>query len=87
MPNVYPTIETRYHSPTNLRAARVSARTPGGTRIMLYWDHSLEAIDNHKVAARKLAQKLDFTGRMITGGTKNAYVHLFSHTGKFSTKG
>ncbi len=59
-------IETRYHGPTNTRPARVSARCDAG-RIVLFWDHALGVVGNHRAAAVVLAMHLGWPTDMIGG--------------------
>lgn len=62
-------IQTKYHGPTDHKAARVSARCDDG-RLTIPWDHSLNADENHAAAARELARKLGWLDRytMVSGG-------------------
>lgn len=61
-------IETRYHGPTNTRGSRHSARADGGHRIMVSAPPELGVVESHAYAARKLAEKLEWTGRWFVGG-------------------
>lgn len=56
-------IRTRYHGPTDFKGARVSAKTPGGNRVCIPWDHALNNDGNHDAALRKLACKLGLVGK------------------------
>lgn len=59
-------IITKYHGPTNARGSRVSAKADAG-KVILNWDHALNADDNHAAAARALACRLGWTGEYIGG--------------------
>lgn len=59
-------IVTKYHGPSNIKGARVSARAEAGS-VMLHWDHALNPEDNHKAAAKALAAKFDWTGPWYGG--------------------
>lgn len=48
-------IQTTYFSP-NVRGSRVRAKAAAGS-VTLHWNHALDVPDNHKVAARALAEK------------------------------
>lgn len=50
-------IQTKYHGPTNVRGSRISAKCDA-KRIVLSWDHSLDADGNHKMAAAELIKRL-----------------------------
>ena len=52
-------IRTRFHGPTNSKPARISARYAGGS-IFVSFDHGLEITENHRKAAQKLADQLDW---------------------------
>lgn len=55
-------IQTKYHGPTNSSGARISAKC-SAKRIVLPWDHSLDADGNHKSAAAELIKRLDWDVR------------------------
>ena len=71
-------IKTRYLGPTNYRNSRVVAThkwADGDTkRVVISWDHNLDAQDNHLAAAQALAAVMfdqsrapGFNGGKITG--------------------
>lgn len=76
---VYPAIETRFLGPTNSRDSRVVATRYRGQRIILSWDHMLSPLENHRAAAKALANKLGWVGSLTTGETPSYFVHLFKH--------
>ena len=59
-------IITKFHGPTNVRGSRVSDTAEAG-RVMLGWDHALNADDNHKAAAKALADKFKWDGDYVGG--------------------
>lgn len=61
-------ILTRYLGPTDTRGSRVKATAGGGSSVMVPWDHSLNADDNHAAAAAALAAKLWGGNCQLTGG-------------------
>ncbi len=75
-------ITTRYLSATNFKGARVVATADPKHRVCVNWDDDLSDEMNHREAARKLAQKLDWHGVMVTGHNHKTQVHVFvSHKG------
>lgn len=60
-------ITTRFIGPTNYRGARVKAQAAVGS-ITVSWDHALNATDNHKAAAKALADKYGWHGTWFSGG-------------------
>jgi len=61
-------IETRYLGPTNTYGARIKAKCDGGS-VIVYWDHALDADDNHLAAARKLQDKMGWAEYPLSGGS------------------
>lgn len=68
-------IETKFISPTNLKGSRISARCESG-RVIVDWDHALDAKQNHINAAKHLLKKLGWDYNLLTGSLKNSYVHI-----------
>lgn len=72
-------IVTKYRGPTNSRGSRVVASAQVG-RVVVAWDHALDVETNHRRAARALAAKFGWKGRMVGGslpdGTGNAFVFV-----------
>ena len=60
-------IQTKFIGPSETRGARVKAWIEN-IPVVLPWDHALEVVDNHGAAARKLAERLRWNGRLV-GGT------------------
>lgn len=60
-------IITRYRGPTNSRSARLLAITTGGIRKVFHYDHAKSTGENHKAAAKGLAQHLNWPGEYIGG--------------------
>lgn len=60
-------ITTKFIGATNHRASRVKATASAGS-ITVEWDHDLNVDNNHKRAARKLAQKFGWHGTFHAGG-------------------
>ena len=73
------TIITKYLGPTTVRGSRVKAWTSyGKASVTLGFDHALSDNENHALAAKTLAAKLDWAGRWVEGGAEkgrgNVYV-------------
>jgi hypothetical protein len=64
----YQAIVTKYHGPTNYKGSRISARADAG-RVVLSYDHALNADENHAKAAQALADRYGWT-------VKNGYPAL-----------
>ena len=64
-------IQTKYHGPSNVRGARVSATCQAG-RIIKSWDHSLNVSDNHDAAVSTLLAKLKWEGEWIGAGVASS---------------
>jgi len=74
-------IFTKYLGATNSHGSRIRAITSGGAgSVSIPYDSGLNDEDNHDVAAKKLAEKLGWTGEMARGsglkGTGNVYVFV-----------
>lgn len=70
-------ITTKYLGPTNVKGSRIKATEPDGKSVTLHWDHALDAEENHAAAAKALMTKLDWNHcNIVTGGLKDAYVHV-----------
>lgn len=70
-------IFTKYHGPTNFKGARISASDSDGNRVSLSYPYELSAEACHRKAAEALCTKMNWTGNMTAGGTKNGYVFTF----------
>lgn len=70
-------IKTKFHGPGNVRGSRVSATDEDGNRIVLGWNHALNALENHRGAAYALRDKMQWKGELITGSLSDCYVHVF----------
>jgi len=53
-------IVTKYHGPTNYRAARMSAKADAG-KVSICYDHGKTLEENHKSAAQALAHRCGWT--------------------------
>lgn len=73
-------IFTKYFGPTNTRGSRVKATASNGAGSMsVPWDYGLNVDQNHDAAAKALAKKLGWHGRVSRGGgpggSGNVYVY------------
>lgn len=68
---------------TNTKPTRVKAYTEGGNSIIVSWSEC-EAYgertheQTHLFAARKLCEKMHWTGELIGGGTPGGYCFVFA---------
>ncbi len=79
-------IETKYLPCTNTRGSRIKAFTEGGNQITIPYPHELSGVDVHAKAAVELCIKMGWKGKLISGGTKNGYVFVFSQSDGFEIK-
>ncbi len=70
-------IITKYHGPTNTRGSRVSATAANGQRVFMGYDSAHTSEENHRIAAEKLCEKLDWHGKLASGSLKNGMVWVF----------
>ena len=68
-------IETRYLGPTNYRGARIVAVAPAG-RLVISWDHELSVDENHAKAAQLFADRYNWGGSWVGGGTRTGQVFV-----------
>ena len=80
---MYQAIITKYVGPTNHKGARVIARTGSGVKITVSWDHALDVPENHLAAARALAEKLNWDGVWVGGGTADGYAFVSTRGHEF----
>lgn len=76
-------ITTKYIGPTNHKMARVKAIAEGGHSITVDYDYNLSAVESYAKAAIALARKMEWTGELIAGSTKDGYVFVFANSGKY----
>lgn len=69
-------IVTKYLGPTNFRGSRVKATADAGS-VTLSWDDALDSRSNHEAAAKALADKFGWRGRLIGGGLPTGYAFVF----------
>lgn len=76
--NVFQSIETHFVCPTNHRASRVVATTPGGRKLVKQWRYDLNTDQNHLAAAEALRAELDWPPIVGGGSTKRGYAWIVS---------
>jgi hypothetical protein len=69
-------IATKYHGPTDTRGSRISAKAQAG-RVSVPYDHALPVRTNHEAAARALAEKLGWVGKLVGGGNPEGTGDVF----------
>ena len=71
-------IQTKYISPNNVRGTRIVASVNSSKiKVSVPYDHSLENDENHNEAAKALCKKMNWSGRLAKGATKDGYVFVF----------
>jgi hypothetical protein len=79
MANLRNNIVTVYYGPTNCRGARIRA-VGGGESVVIPYDHALSPEDAHVKAARIIADRLGWKGRLygswVTVNGQGRYVWL-----------
>jgi hypothetical protein len=70
---------------TNTKPTRVKAYTEGGNSITLSWsecDNNGDGLDGkaHLYAAQALANKMQWPGKLLGGGTPEGYAFVFAET-------
>jgi len=77
-------ITTKYIGPTDRTGSRIKATSSSGLSKTIHYDDALDTDDNHKAAAIALCKKMDWKGRLATGGapkgTGNVYVFIDADT-------
>jgi hypothetical protein len=71
-------IQTKYLGPTEKRTARIVAWTTSDKpiRITDSYDASMSLYENHANMARRLAEKLDWTGDYYSCNTPNGFIFV-----------
>ncbi len=59
-------ITTKYFGPSNVKGSRVKAKAAAGS-IYLEWDHRFNPETNHAMAAKALADKMQWNGHYYQG--------------------
>jgi len=70
-------ITTKYHGPGNVRGSRITASDDDGNRVVSSYDHALNSEGNHAAAARKLCQKMNWTGSLTGGHIREGMVWVW----------
>lgn len=72
------TIQVKYLHPTDSAGARLKAFvSTKGEKITLPWDYALNNDENYCLAAKKLAEKLEWKGNLVGGFVEgNKSVHM-----------
>ena len=71
-------ITTKYLGPTDHRGSRIVVTTDGLHRKVVPWDHALNVVDNHAVAASILFENMGWHkyADLVMGSTKDGYVFV-----------
>lgn len=75
-------ITTKHHGPTETKGSRISASDMDGNRVIIRYNHTLDARGNHKQAALALMDKMKWGGTLHPGAVKGGYVWVFQPEGQ-----
>lgn len=71
-------IQTKYLGPTNTKGTRIKAHDGRGNQITVSRDYSVNADENHRLAAIALCEKMKWKANFATGQLNNdTMVHVF----------
>jgi len=70
-------IVTKYLSPTNTKGARIRASDEDGNKVIIPFPYELSGEAVHRKAAQALADRMNWSGKLIGGSLKNGYVFVF----------
>lgn len=75
---VYNAIVTKYIGQSEYKPSRIKATCEAGS-ITVSYDHGLNGTENHIQAAKTLANKIGWHGKLITGAMpgNKGYCHVF----------
>ena len=73
-------IQTKYLGATNFKPARIVAKAEGVASVTISYDSEFDEGENHARAAKKLRDKMGWTGRMVGGGTDKGYSFCFENS-------
>jgi hypothetical protein len=71
-------IITKYHSATDTRGSRISAKDEDGNRVSIPYRHDLNQLHAHTEAAIALCTKMHWMGRMVAGSIKDGFAFVFT---------
>ncbi len=70
-------ISTKYISPTDFKGSRIKAYDCDNNSVTIPYPYELSGEDVHRKAAEALRDKMNWTGELIGGSTKEGYVFVF----------
>lgn len=70
-------IKTTYFGPTNTRGSRIKATDGDGNSASIPYPYELNQDDAHKLATKKLCEKMGWPTEMIMGSFPDCNVHVF----------
>lgn len=73
----YRAITTKYFGPGNVRGSRIKASDGDGHSVTISLPDELRIEEAHRLAAEKLAEKMNWPGRLVGGKTKDIMVWVF----------
>ena len=76
----YKMIETKYIGPSNTRGSRIKAFDANGNSLTIGYPHELSGVECHYLAARALADKMNWQGEIKGGWTKNGCAFVLDYS-------
>jgi hypothetical protein len=76
-------ISTKYIPATNYRCSRVKAFDGDGNSVTIPYDSDLDRDEPFAKAAILLCKKMNWTGTLVSGGTKDGWVFCFEQSEKY----
>lgn len=73
--NYMQAIVTKYLGATNTKGSRIKATASAGS-VTVGYDHALNSSENHDAACKALADKMEWSGVWVGGGTETGYVYV-----------
>lgn len=73
---MFAAITTQFLGPTNFRGSRIKATCQAGS-VTVSYDHRYNAYENHAIAARTLAEKMEWRGHYYGGALPNGRGYAF----------
>lgn len=77
--NTNQAISTHILPETDHKDRRIAAVACNGHRCIISYDHNLDNRQNHAAAAIHLAQRLNWTGTLIAGATREGMVFVWAN--------
>jgi len=76
----FQSISTEYRGATDSLPSRIIARTSGGARKTVNWNHAIGTDENHMAAARTIAEIIGWNGTFVMGATPTGAVFVLAES-------